>query len=82
MVLSGWLLLVQAASLRAQDVDACPSGWEDVVRAHLEAKLDRDFEVAASHLLEAEQQAASWNGSCGEADADLRRGPGTSGAPC
>ena len=57
MVLSGWLLLMQAGSLRAQDVDVCPSGWEDVVRAHLLAKLDRDFQSAASHLLETEQQA-------------------------
>lgn len=56
-VLSGWLLLMQMGPLRAQDVDACPLGWEEVVRAHLVARLDRDFEAAAFHLLEAEQQA-------------------------
>ena len=57
MVLAAWLLMMQADHLRAQDVDVCPLGWEDVVRLHLEAKLDRDFELAASHLLEGEQQA-------------------------
>jgi hypothetical protein len=56
-VLSGCLLMMQIGHLFAQDVDRCPSGWEEVVRAHLVAKLDRNFEAAASHLVKAEQQA-------------------------
>lgn len=50
-------MLMQVGALCAQDVDVCPSGWEGVVRAHLAAKLDRDFEAAAAHLVDEEQQA-------------------------
>ena len=57
MALAGGLLMMQVSHIRAQDVDLCPGGWEDAVRAHLVAKLDRDFEAAASHLVEVEQQA-------------------------
>jgi len=50
-------IVLQNPVLNAQDVDACPDGWEEAARSYLTAHLDGKFERAASFVVEDERQA-------------------------
>lgn len=50
-------LLLMNSSMNAQDVDVCPSGFEEVAFGYFTAVLEEDFTTAAGWVLESEREA-------------------------